>query len=183
MNAWWALGAGFVEIGTITPRPQAANPGKIMARDKHGAKYMEQNGLPKNDGVKAVKSRLAETKRPYHTPLFINIGKNRQTENKNAAQDYLHCIRELSPHADAFVINISSPNTAGLRELLNPENLSTLLKPLIKECTGKIPLLLKLSPDMSNAEMTSALLTTSELGIDGWIHQYHSCSGGWFKFF
>ncbi|MCB0349823.1 MAG: quinone-dependent dihydroorotate dehydrogenase [Bdellovibrionales bacterium] len=168
LNAWWALGAGFVEIGTVTPLAQTPNPGKIIARDNKHHAVWNKMGFP-NEGVAAVKSRLKQIKRPYHTPLFINIGKNRQTENKNASQDYLHCIRELKPYADAFIVNVSSPNTAGLRDLLTPENLANLLKPLISECAGKVPLLLKLSPDMTDSDFSSALVSSLELGIDGWI--------------
>lgn len=168
LNAWWAIGSAFIEVGTVTPKAQLANPGNIIARDNSQFALWNKMGFP-NEGAAAIKSRLAKLKRPYQTPLFINIGKNRDTENKNAVQDYLYCIRELAPHADAFVINISSPNTAGLRDLVSPENLSHLLKPLVAECDGKIPLLLKLSPDMTDADFSSTLLISCELGVDGWI--------------
>lgn len=179
IKTWWAFGAGFIEIGTVTPRPQQANPGKIIKRDNRRFALWNKMGFP-NDGVDQIKTRLKKIKRPYVTPIFINIGKNRDTENARAAEDYLICIRELREYADAFVVNVSSPNTADLRDLLKPENLKSLLQPLLNECRGRsdratgehqasLPLILKLSPDMSDTDFRTALDVSFSLGIDGWI--------------
>jgi dihydroorotate dehydrogenase len=168
-SAFWALGAGFLEVGTVTPRPQNPNPGNILDRDFSLQAVWNKMGFP-NKGVANMKSNLKKISRPYPTPLFINIGKNRDTKNDDAVQDYLFCIKELWPFADAFVVNISSPNTSGLRDLLQPPNLSKLLAPLISECKShNLPILLKLSPDMSESDLKSALDISSDLGIDGWI--------------
>lgn len=167
MDAWWALGAGFVEVGTITPQPQGPNPGEILLRDNARQALWNKMGFP-NDGVKVVRSRLSQLKRPHFTPVFVNVGKNRQTLNEQAAQDYLQVIQELRDFADAFVVNISSPNTADLRELLKPENLKKFLAQLLSKSEDR-PLLLKLSPDMTVEDFISALQVSSELGISGWI--------------
>jgi dihydroorotate dehydrogenase len=144
--AWQALGAGFIEVGTITPRPQTANPGKIMDRQYTTLSLWNKMGFP-NEGVQTLKNRLEQIHDKIHIPLFVNIGKNRDTPNENAEQDYLACIKELKNLAKIFVINISSPNTKGLRDLQSTENLRKLLRPLRQEAANH-SLLLKLSPDL-----------------------------------
>ncbi|OFZ20057.1 MAG: dihydroorotate dehydrogenase (quinone) [Bdellovibrionales bacterium RBG_16_40_8] len=168
IEAWWSFGAGFVEIGTVTPRPQKPNSGKILGRNVGHLALWNKMGFP-NDGALSVKARLDKIRRPYPTPLFINIGKNRDTDNLHASEDYLYCIRELKSYADVFVVNISSPNTADLRQLLKPENLQILLRPIAEECRNAKPLILKLSPDMSISAFKEALDISYELGISGWI--------------
>lgn len=167
-RAWWSFGAGFVEVGTITPRAQEANPGQIVDRDNIKMALWNKMGFP-NAGVATAKKHLDSLPRPHFTPVFVNIGKNRDTKNEQALDDYLYCIRELRGVADAFVVNISSPNTTGLRDLLKPESLRKFLLPLVEECAGQIPLLLKLSPDMEDADFLSALEISCDLGVDGWI--------------
>lgn len=168
IRAFWSLGAGFVEVGTVTPQPQAANAGTILLRDSQNLALWNKMGFP-NLGLASIKKELSKFTKPHFTPIFVNIGKNRTTSNENAVNDYLQCIRELKSYADAFVVNISSPNTSGLRELLEPNKLQSLLKPLIAECDEKIPLLLKLSPDMSDVEINNVLQVTLLLKLDGWI--------------
>jgi dihydroorotate dehydrogenase len=146
LTSWQALGAGFVEVGTITPLPQTPNPGKIMDRQLSSLSLWNKMGFP-NQGVHVLKNRLEQIGDKLHIPLFINIGKNRDTPNENAYKDYLTCIKELKQHTKVFVVNISSPNTKGLRDLQSLESLRNLLKPLRQEAT-KHSLLLKLSPDM-----------------------------------
>lgn len=165
MHAWNKLGSGFIEVGTVTPQPQKPNPGKIMDRSlKHFALWNKM-GFP-GLGLAEVKHNLQKAKK-NSTPLFINIGKNRDTPNDRAHEDYIKCVHELSEFADAFVVNISSPNTKGLRDLLQPKNLKSFLLPIIKD--KKKPFLLKLSPDMQDEQLHSALNTSCDLGIDGWI--------------
>lgn len=168
---WQKLGTGFVEVGTVTPHPQNANPGTILNRDVATKTVWNKMGFP-NQGSEVLVRRLEKIKSQLQIPLFVNIGKNRNTENEKAHEDYLYCLYKLAPYADVFVINISSPNTQGLRLLQTKENLSAFLKPLLdyKE-QNKLPqpFLLKLSPDMSENELVNVLDTTSSLGIDGWI--------------
>jgi dihydroorotate dehydrogenase len=170
---WWTFGCGFIEIGTVTPLPQLQNEGPVLDRDFEKKLLWNKLGFP-NEGMAAVKSRLQTLKRPHFTPLFVNIGKNRTTPNESATSDYVKLIENLKPVADVFVVNISSPNTSGLRELLKPENLSGFLKPIIDSASGStlednIPVLLKLSPDMSEEELNSAILTSKSIGVAGWI--------------
>ncbi len=169
---WWALGAGFVEIGTITPQPQTPNPGKIMDRDLQLEAVWNKMGFP-SKGIESVKKNLAKLKRPYRTPIFLNVGKNRNTANESASADYLKGILELDTFADAFVINISSPNTSGLRDLQGEQYLRDFLMPILqarRQLQDKTkPILLKLSPDLSVLEQQMALDVSCELGIDGWI--------------
>jgi dihydroorotate dehydrogenase len=174
LPGWWSLGVGFVEVGTVTPRPQGPNPGRIIARDATRSALWNKMGFPSR-GMDQVANNLRKIRRPYHTPVFINIGKNRDTRNESAASDYVTCLQNLYEFADAFVINISSPNTSGLRELLKPENLKGFLAPIIEArnklatTTGKKPLLLKLSPDLEQSDLENAIEVSLALNIDGWI--------------
>ncbi len=163
----WAIGAGFVEIGTVTPEPQAANPGKKFDREASTLSVWNRLGFP-NDGADLVFDRLAKLPRPCPTPIFLNIGKNRWTDLLHAHEDYVRLARKFRDQADALVINVSSPNTAGLRELLGPNRLRDFLQPIL-ENSNKTPMLLKLSPDLSNDDLIQVLDTSSEIGISGWV--------------
>jgi dihydroorotate dehydrogenase len=169
--AWQKLGVGFLEVGTITPHAQKANPGQILDRDKKHKAVWNKMGFP-NAGMLDLKTQLQKISKQRKVPLFINIGKNRTTPNEKAAQDYIACLHNLYEEADGFVINISSPNTQDLRDLLKKENLENFLKPLLsfklKQSQQK-PFLLKLSPDMEPDSLISALETSLALNIDGWI--------------
>lgn len=165
--AWQALGAGFVEVGTITPRPQTPNPGKIMDRQYSTLSLWNKMGFP-NEGVQVLKKRLENIDGKLQIPLFVNIGKNRDTPNENAYLDYLKCIQELKNLTKVFVINISSPNTKGLRDLQATESLRQLLKPLRNEATEQ-SLLLKLSPDMETDALKDILDLCLHEKIDGVI--------------
>jgi dihydroorotate dehydrogenase len=166
--SWQALGAGFLEVGTITPRPQNANPGCIMNRDLKTHSLWNKMGFP-NQGIEALKKSLTPVRDQIKVPLFINIGKNRDTLNENATDDYLKCVRELSYLADAFVVNISSPNTKGLRELQDEK----FLKRLLTEIRAAVPiqqtLLVKLSPDMTKEQLCQSLDIAIESGINGFV--------------
>lgn len=169
--AWQNLGVGFLEVGTVTPLPQKANPGKILDRNTSAQAVWNKMGFP-NPGSVALEKKLQSLKSKLQVPLFVNIGKNRTTVNEAAAQDYVACLQRLWTHADAFVVNISSPNTKDLRDLLLPENLRRFLQPIIQarnELGKTKPLLLKLSPDMESTSLESALQTSLDLDIDGWI--------------
>jgi dihydroorotate dehydrogenase len=169
LKAWNKLGAGFLEVGTITPEPQGPNPGKIMDRDVARAALWNKMGFP-NPGLKVLAKQLQSFDR-QGTPLFINIGKNRWTDNAQAFQDYALCIKELHTLADVFVVNVSSPNTKGLRDLLSEKELKSFLENIKKQvepvCPDK-PLILKLSPDMDEQTLQMALTHSAEF-VDGWI--------------
>ena len=118
---WWSLGAGFLEIGTVTPEPQKANPGKILDRSLKYRSLWNNMGFP-NRGLDFMKNRLSSLPKEKPSPVFINIGKNRQTPVSKASEDYEKLLSVLHPFADVFVINISSPNTKDLRTIFDKEN-------------------------------------------------------------
>jgi dihydroorotate dehydrogenase len=143
-----ALGFGFIEVGTVTLRPQAGNPKPRMFR------YPEQKALINrlgfnNDGVDAVAERLSHWHRSV--PLFVNIGKNRDVPLEGAIEAYVQCYRRVAPHADATVLNLSSPNTPGLRDLQRPEHLAELLRAIRAVRCG--PVLVKIAPDLDDAQI------------------------------
>lgn len=169
LKAWWNLGVGFVEVGTVTPAPQKANPGKIISRYRPAQALWNRMGFPSH-GSDDVYYNLTSFK-PYLTPIFVNVGKNRETPLELAASDYLAVMDRLNSLADAFVINISSPNTAGLRDLQKKENLIQLLSPLVQFCKERNdkPLLVKLSPDLTNEELKETLLIAIDAGVSGFV--------------
>lgn len=169
---WWALGAGFIEIGTVTPRPQDPNPGKIIDRDLNTQALWNRMGFP-GKGMWHVRANLMDLPQERPTPIFVNIGKNRDTSNEDAAKDYAACIETLSGYADAFVVNISSPNTSGLRDLFKPDVFGAFLKPVIEarnlSKASKTPILLKLSPDLQDQDLATAVGKAVDLGINGFV--------------
>lgn len=171
INPWWNLGAGFLEVGTVTPLPQAKNPGKTVDRDLKLQALWNCLGFP-NLGATHLHSKLSLfPKKNRVTPILVNIGKNRWVENQDAHLDYIYLIEKLADVADAFVINISSPNTKGLRDLFNPENFKSFLNPIC-DAAEKInapPLLLKLSPDLNPEELNNIIKVTENLPIKGWV--------------
>ncbi len=160
-----ALGFGFTEIGTLTPQPQPGNPKPRMFR--HVEEESIQNAMGfNNDGLYAAQKRLQQ-RYPFTTPIGVNIGKNKTTEDRDAINDYVTLIKALHTLGDYLVINISSPNTPGLRDLQN-EAFITELFSQAKALTDK-PILLKIAPDMT-AEQAVALSTLAvEKGADGII--------------
>lgn len=164
MAAWNTLGCGFVEIGTVTPKPQTPNPGKIMDRSLSHQAVWNKMGFP-SKGCDYVKSQLKKPQN-HKLPMFINIGKNRDTVNQDAHNDYIYLMNELKDYTDVFVVNISSPNTKGLRDLLKEKNIEGFLKPIIDAKTK--PIILKVSPDMQEDELYTVLDVSERLGVDGW---------------
>jgi dihydroorotate dehydrogenase len=165
INPLFRLGFGFVEIGTVTPEPQGANPGKILDRDWSQKALWNKMGFP-NKGSHYILKRLKDLKfRPG--PIWVNIGKNRDTKLEDAHRDYEKVTSLLHPYADALVINISSPNTANLRELQSSRYLRDLLKP-VRAMTSK-PILLKLAPDQSEKDLEFAMSEALNQGVDGFI--------------
>ena len=168
---YWSLGAGFLEIGTVTPEPQSSNTGQILNRSLKHLSLWNNMGFP-NKGLSYFQSQLEElfkSQSDFPTPLFINLGKNRKTPLESAVLDYQKGLLALNKYASAFVINISSPNTKSLREIFDTKRLSHFLKSLVQIRSGfnkNIPLILKLSPDEEDwlRVVEESLLA----GIDGW---------------
>jgi len=138
-----ALGFGFIEVGTVTLKPQPGNPRPRLFRYPDHRALINRMGF-NNDGADIVAKRLwSAAARP---PLFVNIGKNRDTTLEEAPDAYAQCAEKLKDHADAIVLNLSSPNTPSLRELQRPEHLEPILIAVGK---GK-PLLVKIAPDIDD---------------------------------
>lgn len=169
MAAWWALGAGFIEVGTITPQPQPGNTEPVVDRNIEHSALWNRLGFPSR-GVSHAQARLRQLKRPFAAPIFANIGKNATTPLELAHTDYLQLFTQLNGLVDGFVINISSPNTRGLRDLLKPERLQEFLGNIMTALPKtRPPVLLKLSPDLTDDELERALQISHDLGIDGWV--------------
>jgi len=159
------LGFGFTEIGTVTPKPQPGNPKPRMFR--HIEEETIQNAMGfNNEGAYKVVKRLNE-RFPFTTPIGVNIGKNKITPEKEAISDYVHLIKAFDGLGDYFVINISSPNTPGLRNLQNEEFISELFKQA--KALTTMPILLKIAPDMEVEDAVSLTKMAVEKGADGII--------------
>lgn len=174
VDALLALGFGFIEVGTVTPRAQAGNPKPRMFRLPQQRAIINRLGF-NNDGVNAL-VRNVERAHRRHGLLGINIGKNKTTPNESAVDDYLYCLERVYPLADYVTINISSPNTAGLRELQEEQALRRLIGTLreAQETFGakhgkRVPMLVKIAPDLSDADIDAAGRVLSELQVDGVI--------------
>ena len=141
-----ALGFGFIEVGTVTLHPQPGNPKPRMFRDTARRAIINRLGF-NNDGADAVAERLKRYVR--RVPLFVNIGKNRDVPLEGAPDAYAACAAKLAPFADVVVINVSSPNTPGLRDLQRPEHLERVLRAVGKSK----PLLVKIAPDLDAAAL------------------------------
>lgn len=174
IDALLALGFGFVEVGTVTPRPQLGNPKPRMFRLPQHEAIINRLGF-NNDGVDALVRNVGRAKRK-HGLLGINIGKNKDTANEDAASDYLHCMERVYPLADYITINISSPNTEGLRELQEEQALRRLVGTLreAQERLGaqhgkRVPMLVKVAPDLSENDIDAAGRVLGDLNVDGVI--------------
>ena len=184
-----ALGFGFVEIGTVTPLPQPGNPKPRVFRLPKDKGLINRMGF-NNDGVKAVAERLHKWRNrqssivnrqlegrhspltTHHSPMIIggNIGKNKVTPNEEAWKDYAICFNELHPYVDYFVVNVSSPNTPGLRELQGKESLRKILLHLQMINNGKAnskPVLLKIAPDLTQEQIDDVIDIALEIKLDG----------------
>ncbi|HSD17365.1 MAG TPA: quinone-dependent dihydroorotate dehydrogenase [Thermomonas sp.] len=174
IDALLALGFGFVEVGTVTRRPQPGNPKPRMFRLPRQEAVINRLGF-NNEGVDAL-VRNVERARRNGGLLGINIGKNKDTPNESAEDDYLHCLRKVYALADYVTVNISSPNTAGLRELQEEQALRRLVSVLRDEqerlagLHGKrVPMLVKIAPDLSENDIDAAGRVLGDLGVDGVI--------------
>ena len=164
-----ALGFGHVEIGTVTPRAQPGNPKPRLFRLPKNRALINRMGF-NNEGADVVADRI-RTLRNSGVPLpviGINIGKNKDTSAQDAASDYELAATKLAPLADYLVINVSSPNTAGLRDLQQVDALRPILTAVLK-VSGSTPVLLKIAPDLSEAETASISASVIAEGFDGII--------------
>jgi dihydroorotate dehydrogenase len=171
------LGFGFIEIGTVTPLPQSGNPKPRLFRLKKDVALINRMGF-NNHGVDMVVLRLKKWKeKPASSGNLLlriggNIGKNKNTPNENAWQDYYLCFEKLFPWVDYFVVNVSSPNTPGLRELQEKESLRKILTKLQefnKKQPRQKPLLLKISPDLSLSQLDDVINLAIEINLDGLV--------------
>jgi dihydroorotate dehydrogenase len=174
IDALLALGFGFVEVGTVTPRAQAGNPKPRMFRLPQHKAVINRLGF-NNLGVDALVRNVGRARRRGGL-LGINIGKNKDTANEDAASDYLHCLERVYPLADYITVNISSPNTAGLRELQEEQALRQLVGTLreAQERLGaqhgtRVPMLVKVSPDLVDGDIEAMARVLGGLGVDGVI--------------
>ena len=160
-------GFGFIEIGTVTPKPQQGNPKKRIFRLTDDNALINRLGF-NNDGVEKVVKRL---KKNINVIIGGNIGKNKNTPNEKAVDDYMECFDKLYDHVDYFTVNVSSPNTPNLRDLQNIEGLKSILIPLIEENKKRInkPILLKISPDLADSDIISIVDLVMDLKVDGII--------------
>jgi dihydroorotate dehydrogenase len=174
IDALLALGFGFVEVGTVTPRPQDGNPKPRMFRLRQHKAIINRLGF-NNDGVDALVHNVERARRKTGL-LGINIGKNKYTPNETAESDYLYCLERVYPLADYVTVNISSPNTAGLRELQEEQALRRLVgtlreaqERLAARHRKRVPMLVKIAPDLSDDDIDAAARVLSDLDVDGVI--------------
>jgi dihydroorotate dehydrogenase len=168
--AWERVGFGFAELGTFTAKAQEGNPAPRVFR------YPDQNALinkmgfpnPGSDEAALNLKQLKESGRWPLIPVGINIGKSKVTPLEEAVEDYLESMSCLKPYADYFAVNVSSPNTPGLRKLQEAKPLKKLLTALVKEAKGK-PVLLKLAPDLEDKPLKEAAATALSAGCAGLI--------------
>lgn len=189
-----ALGFSHVEIGTVTPKPQPGNPSPRVFRLVEDEAVINRMGFPSR-GAEFVKQHLGRSN--WNTILGINIGKNKETPNEAAETDYLALLNHFAPYADYLTVNVSSPNTAGLRELQERKSLESLLLHLHQQrmveqeqLKKHLPILVKLSPDMTeaglnesleailNTYMDGVIVTNTTLGREGLKSSYQGETGG-----
>jgi len=171
IDGFGALGFGYLEVGTVTPRPQPGNPKPRLFRLKRRAAIINRMGF-NNAGVDAMAKEIRRA--DYRGIVGINIGKNFDTPVENALQDYLTCLRKVYKMASYVVINISSPNTPGLRDLQQGDELAKLLEGLKAEQLRlrekhevSTPLLVKVAPDMNDSEMQHVCDRLLQFDLDG----------------
>ncbi|HEX7349288.1 MAG TPA: quinone-dependent dihydroorotate dehydrogenase [Rhodanobacteraceae bacterium] len=173
IDALGALGFGFIEVGTVTPRPQPGNPKPRLFRLPEHEAIINRMGF-NNAGVDALARNVEKSH--WRGVLGINIGKNKDTPNTDAAKDYLACLERVYPLASYVTVNVSSPNTPGLRELQQGDALRRLVATLVDarerlatQHGARKPLLLKIAPDLDDQQMDAIATTLLDSSIDGLI--------------
>jgi dihydroorotate dehydrogenase len=173
VDGWLSLGFGHVEVGTVTPKPQAGNPLPRVFRLPDSEAIINRMGFP-NEGAERVAARLRLRRNPG--VVGVNIGKNATTPLERAIDDYVACLRTVFVVADYVTVNVSSPNTAGLRSLQDTQQLVPLLSGLLaesraleKQHSRHVPLVLKLSPDLAEPELKKIALAAASVPVAGII--------------
>lgn len=173
IDAFAAMGFGFIEVGTVTPRPQEGNPKPRLFRLPEANAIINRMGF-NNAGVDKLVENVQRSR--YDGILGINIGKNKDTPNEKGKDDYIHCMRKVYRHATYITVNISSPNTPGLRELQYGDALDDLLSSLKAEQQDlghkyhkKVPLLVKIAPDLDLVEIKQIAGSLIKNQIEGVI--------------
>ena len=173
VEAWGALGFGFVEVGTLTPRPQPGNPKPRLFRLPEHRALINRMGF-NNPGIHSAVDRLKN--RTTKAVVGVNIGKNFDTPNEAAVNDYLYCLKVAWPVADYVAVNISSPNTKGLRDLQGEEAMRQLLgalkteqSKLTTEHGKRIPIVVKIAPDLEDLHIQALARVFNEMVVDGVI--------------
>lgn len=171
LPAWPLMGFGFVEIGTVTARPQPGNPRPRVFRLPKQRALINRLGF-NNDGAEGVARRLEKWKaagRWPRVPVGINLGKSRVTPLDEAPEDYACSFRLLRDYGDYFAVNVSSPNTPGLRDLQESAQLRAILRALAAVNPDRKPVLVKISPDVTPAQLADIAECGESEGISGWI--------------
>jgi dihydroorotate dehydrogenase len=168
-----AMGFGFIEVGTVTPRPQIGNPKPRLFRIPEHNAIINRMGF-NNHGVDELLANIDRAR--YKGVLGINIGKNKDTSNKKANADYIYCLRKVYSRASYIALNISSPNTPGLRSLQFGESLNTLLEVIKNEQAKQanlhdryVPIAVKIAPDMTDEEIEMVAYSLKTYEMDGVI--------------
>lgn len=174
IDALGRLGFGFIEIGTITPRPQAGNPKPRLFRLIPHEAIINRMGF-NNPGIDAGVANV-RAHQSFTGPIGFNIGKNKDTANENAAEDYLACLKKAYPVADYIVVNLSSPNTPGLRDLQAADSSARLLgllkteqEKLTAQHGKRVPILFKVAPDLTDEQVADLAKAFLDSGLDGLI--------------
>ena len=175
INGFGSMGFGFVEVGTITPKPQSGNPKPRLFRLKEHNAIINRMGF-NNPGIEKAIDNIIKSSKGYGGVVGINIGKNKITPNAQALDDYMKGLRSFYNIADYIAVNVSSPNTSGLRELQSPEYARKLISPLMKErdllshqYEKIVPIAVKLDPDMQRDQIMALAELFLELKIDAVI--------------
>lgn len=175
INGFGSMGFGFVEVGTITPKPQSGNPKPRLFRLKEHNAIINRMGF-NNPGIEKAIDNIIKSSKGYGGVVGINIGKNKITPNAQALDDYMKGLRSFYNIADYIAVNVSSPNTSGLRELQSPEYAKKLISPLMKErdllshqYEKIVPIAVKLDPDMQQDQIMALAELFLELKIDAVI--------------
>jgi dihydroorotate dehydrogenase len=169
IKALHALGFGHVEIGTVTPLPQPGNPKPRLFRLPKNQSLINRMGF-NNEGAEAVAARIAKLRKSnQRLPIIgINIGKNKSTSQELAHRDYGLATKTLAPVADYLVVNVSSPNTAGLRDLQQVAELRPILRAVLAEA-GNVPVLLKIAPDLTESDIEAIASLVVEMNLAGMV--------------
>lgn len=169
IDEWEYFGFSFIEVGTVTPRPQSGNPKPRLFRLVKDEAIINRMGF-NNDGAEVIAERLS--KRESKIIIGGNIGKNKDTPNERAAEDYLFCFKKLFEHVDFFTVNVSSPNTPGLRALQDGDMLRKILNTLQEQNKSmqiKKPIFLKIAPDLTASQLDEIISIAEETNLAGII--------------